>query len=122
MRVLVCGSRDWNNKEIIRREFLRLKPDVLIEGEAKGADRQSREVAEEIGGIDVHPHRAKWEEYGNAAGPIRNQEMLDQEQPIDLVLAFHDDLTHSRGTKDMVKRAMMANIPVEVISSRLLRL
>lgn len=40
------------------------------------------------------------------------------EKPIDLVLAFHDDLEHSRGTKDMVKRARAANVPVQIISSK----
>jgi hypothetical protein len=30
--------------------------------------------------------------------------MLDQESP-DLIIAFHDDLSRSRGTADMIRRA-----------------
>jgi hypothetical protein len=114
MKVLVCGSRYWNDKESIRKEILRLKPDVVIEGEANGADSLARQVAEELG-IEVKPHRAKWEIYDRAAGPIRNQEMLDEEKP-DLVLAFHHDLENSKGTKDMVQRARKAGVPVQIIT------
>lgn len=57
------------------------------------------------------PFPAKWKEFGRAAGPIRNQQMLDEGKP-ELVLAFHDDLENSKGTKDMVGRAMKADLPV----------
>ena len=46
-----------------------------------------------------------------AAGPIRNQRMLVEGKP-DLVIAFHDDLESSRGTKDMIKRSLKAGIRV----------
>jgi hypothetical protein len=58
---------------------------------------------------------AQWHKYGRAAGPIRNQQMLAEGKP-DLVLAFHDDIDGSRGTKDMVNRARRAGVKVEVIS------
>jgi hypothetical protein len=41
---------------------------------------------------------ADWANHGKAAGPIRNRKMLDLKP--DLVLAFHADLTNSKGTKD----------------------
>jgi len=51
--------------------------------------------------------RAKWSKHGRAAGPIRNQEMIDECKP-DLVVAFPG----GRGTADMVRRAKAAGIRV----------
>lgn len=62
-------------------------------------------------GVESFP--ANWSQYGHAAGPIRNQKMLDQNP--DLVIAFHFDLEHSKGTKDMINRAKKACIPVRFV-------
>jgi hypothetical protein len=81
----------------------------IVHGAAKGLDTIAGQVARELG-YDVVPHEAEWSTYGRAAGPIRNQQMLE-ERP-NLVLAFHDDLLSSKGTKDMVKRALKAGLHV----------
>jgi hypothetical protein len=49
---------------------------------------------------------------GKAAGPIRNQRMIDEGKP-DLVIAFPG----GRGTADMVSRAKKAGIPVQEITA-----
>lgn len=101
--------------ELIRRALstIGLYP-IIIEGECEGADLLSRQVAEQLG-FEVLPFPAQWARYGRAAGPIRNQQMLDEGKP-DLVLAFHDNLIgRSKGTKDMVLRAVIAGISVKVI-------
>ena len=61
---------------------------------------------------------ADWGRYGRAAGPMRNGQMLDAlvsgpVAPADdahdrLVIAFHDSLSESRGTADMVGKARRA--------------
>ena len=58
---------------------------------------------------------ADWELEGKAAGPIRNQRMLDIHQP-DLVLAFHRFIANSKGTKDMVDRARKAGVRIKVVT------
>lgn len=58
---------------------------------------------------------ADWKRYGKAAGPIRNQQMIDEGKP-DLVLAFHENINESRGTKDMVARARGIGIKVIIIT------
>jgi len=50
------------------------------------------------------PYPADWETYGRAAGPIRNQKMLDSEQ-INLCVAFPG----GAGTADMVARCKKAH-------------
>lgn len=118
LRILCCGDRNWKDRILIMQHIIMASGftfDVtIIEGEADGADTISKEVAITMG-MAVEGFKADWKQYGKAAGPIRNQKMLDKGKP-DIVLAFHDDLEHSKGTKDMVRRAELANIPVTVIS------
>jgi imidazolonepropionase-like amidohydrolase len=90
---------------------------VLIHGAARGADRHA-DAYGQYRHWEVHPEPAEWTKYGKAAGPIRNQLMLDKYQP-DVCHAFHDDLAHSKGTRDMVERAEKAGIPVHVHASTL---
>jgi len=66
---------------------------------------------------NVEVHDANWQKHGNAAGPIRNQEMVDL--GADVVFAF--PLGESRGTNDCIQRAVKANIPVMVYNADLCR-
>jgi hypothetical protein len=133
MRILVCGDRNWTDRQLILDTLLRVEDIAdkyiltVIHGNAQGADKLAGEAAKLMCGYTtpteqverntpkVWVFQAKWNLYGKAAGPIRNQQMLTEGNP-DLVLAFHDNLAESKGTKDMVNRAKRAGIPVEVIS------
>lgn len=123
-RLLVCGDRHWpwerRGPIYAYVEYWHRVGggvDVLIEGECPngGADFIGRRAAEDLG-IPVLPFPANWKRFGGAAGPIRNQQMLDEGKPT-RVGAFHDDLAHSKGTRDMVVRARRAGIPVDVYAS-----
>lgn len=82
---------------------------MVIEGGAKGADTIAYDESERIGMV-VQVYPARWDLYGRAAGPIRNHAMLE-ENP-DLVLAFHSDITKSKGTFDTIREAKRRGIPV----------
>ena len=119
MKILVTGSRDWTDRETIYNELIKCAytnlPHTLIHGACKGADTIAGDVAKSLG-WKVIPFPAHWEILGNAAGPSRNQYMVDTGP--NLVLAFHDDLEgESTGAKDCVRRARVAGIPVKVIKS-----
>ena len=58
--------------------------------------------------METHP--ADWSTHGRAAGPIRNQQMVDR--GADICLAF--PTSSSIGTWDCVRRAKAAGIPVEI--------
>lgn len=93
-------------------------PVTLIEGEAKGADSMSRSIAEnELAQSEwqISPYPADWKTYGKAAGAIRNRQMLNAHP--DLVLAFHNDIVSSKGTKDMVRIAKLTGIKTIVLRS-----
>ncbi len=111
MRLLICGSRNWTDRDIILRAVKKRNPSVIIEGECQGADKLAASVAEELG-IPVEKFPADWAKHGRRAGPIRNQQMLDEGKP-DYVLAF--PAKESRGTWDMVRRAEKAGIEIEVL-------
>ncbi len=116
-KILITGSRHYADLETVKQHLLDIGPDILVHGRALGADACAHFAAEEIGGIDVRPYPADWVRYGSAAGPIRNQQMLDMEhhpdtEPIALCLAF--PMKGSIGTWDMVKRCMDAGIDVEL--------
>jgi hypothetical protein len=113
MRVIFCGSRDWADVQTIKQAMrTHLKPgDVVIHGAARGADTIAATLARGAG-LEVVPFQAEWSVYGKSAGPIRNQRMLDLGRP-QLVIAFMTSPT-SRGTMDMIKKAMNTGLPVIV--------
>lgn len=114
MKVLVCGSRNWPDPEIIREclESLAVQHDgdvEVIHGDARGADRMGGGIAEELG-LPVWKFPADWDRHGKRAGILRNLDMLDANP--DAVLAFR--VNGSRGTTHMIEAARKRGIPVEV--------
>ncbi len=113
MKVLVCGDRNWKDIDKVRDRLSTLGQVTIIHGDCRGADRIAGFVAYRLG-LKVIAVPAKWTELGFAAGPIRNQAMIDMAP--NLVLAFHSNLSKSTGTVDTINRAKLAGIPIEVIT------
>jgi hypothetical protein len=127
MKILVCGGRDYSDKELIFKTLYDLcikhskfyNPDdnwlpsdiKIIAGGAAGADRIAISFAIQHY-TQYKEYPAQWQKYGRAAGPMRNQQMLDKEHP-DLVVAFPG----GRGTTDMISRAKKAGIKVMEIEN-----
>lgn len=107
-RVLVCGSRDYQNAAHVWRvlDDLSPQPTVIIHGDYRGADTLAKRWAIARFIPDL-PFPADWIAYGRGAGPRRNQRMIDEGKP-DLVVAFPG----AAGTRDLVFRAREAGIPV----------
>ena len=141
MRILICGDRHWYDSENIRAVLYatmfshNISPNdtIIIEGEATGADIMGAKAAIELGipecnilrfpapwgDIEGKPQHqigvnSKGKKYWKAAGPFRNLQMLEEGKP-DLVLAFHNNLHNSRGTKHMVESALKAGVTVRSI-------
>ena len=111
VKVIVCGGRD-----LLTGIFCLLpstgsttnyqRPGIhcIVSGCAPGADTFALEWSKKwVFGLRLFP--ADWKRHGRAAGPIRNQEMLDAGP--DLVIAFPG----GRGTADMVRRAKSSRSP-----------
>jgi len=120
MRILVTGSRNWADRPAIHnqlRSLRRFNPDqgpyVIVHGGCpSGADAIANDFGlyVEPGEWELEVHRADWGRTGKAAGPIRNQFMVDTRP--DFVLAF--PLGGSRGTRDCIRRAQVARLPMIV--------
>lgn len=113
MRILICGGRDYAEWQRLAEVMLLLREEFgkfdIVSGMARGADAMAARYAETFG-LALHKFHADWTAHGKAAGPIRNQRMLDEGKP-DLVIAFPG----GRGTADMVRRARDAGIEVREI-------
>jgi SLOG family YspA-like protein len=114
MRILVTGSRNWTRSDLVItaiRKAIRDAGDpdhvVIIHGGAQGADHAAAQYAARQG-LPVERYVANWRTQGTAAGPIRNQEMVNA--GADICLAF--PLGESPGTRDCMRRARKAGIPV----------
>ena len=123
IRIIVAGTRTFSDYELLRSKLddfiCKLKqkhPDkqvVIITGAAKGADQLGSLYAKNHN-IPLKEFPADWNTYGRAAGPIRNQQMLDyalRETPA--LIVFWDG--ESRGTKNMMNIAKRHNVQTEIV-------
>lgn len=117
IRILVTGSRTWRDRIQVGEELVRAVTDLggviphtpvtLISGACpQGADRIAEELAASWGWT-VERHVADWNTHGRAAGPIRNQAMVDL--GADVCLVFRKD--GSRGATGCGQAAEQAGIP-----------
>lgn len=122
MRVLVCGSRDFNDREAVFSRLDAALEDAasrdemltVIHGCARGADSIADEYAELAWPVNVERYPADWTRYGKRAGFLRNQQMLEEGKP-DLVLAFYSNSERSKGTAMMVDIATAAGISCQEV-------
>lgn len=116
-RVLICGDRNWKDQERIGKCLEELDPVsvTIIHGGCRGADLLAG-IEARSRGFTIQEFPANWQKYGRAAGPIRNQQMLDEGKP-DKVLVFHDTIEKSKGSADMMARALKAGIEVELCTT-----
>jgi hypothetical protein len=114
MRILVTGDRHWRcddlAEQIVNRLIARYGPDlVVVHGGAPGVDQSFSEACRHLG-IPAEPHLADWKGLKNIAGPARNREMV--QSGADLCVALHPTLETSKGTRDCIRQALAAGIPV----------
>lgn len=148
MRILVAGSRTWgantpqspdirehclvqlHNAEdfVLMHSTLGIFTDyhdlhgekvTIVHGGAPGADKLAAFIGKHLFDFDVEEHAADWKTHGKAAGPIRNQKMLDSGVTRLLVFkrGFNWDMDKG-GTEHMVKIAMKADIPITMYDGK----
>lgn len=113
MRVLITGSRFWDNKEIIRTELTKLGLNhTLVSGNCpQGADLLCENVAKSLGwNLELYP--ADWNKYGKSAGFQRNKIMVNLPPVANLCLAFIKN--KSKGASMTARLAYQEGIPLKV--------
>jgi hypothetical protein len=113
MKLLICGGRDYDNRERLFHTLDDFAKDrflsVVITGFARGADKlaDAWAIARRIQPVRCP---ALWDDepagWGKSAGPIRNSAMLILEP--DMAIAFPG----GAGTADMVAKLKKAHVPV----------
>lgn len=115
MRILICGSREFNNVVTVAMVINAIKiNDTIIQGDCVGADLLAKNLAI-LKKITVESYPANWQKYGKRAGIIRSIEMLDS--GIDRVYAFYWR-KKTKGTSFTVHEAIKRGIEViEIIEN-----
>lgn len=108
--VLVCGGRYYNKPAQVGHALSALHNkygiEKIIHGGASGADRCAGQWAK-MSNVPVTEFPADWNSEGKAAGPLRNQRMLEEGNP-NAVVAFPG----GHGTADMCRRAEAAGLKI----------
>ena len=129
MRVIIAGSRSFNDYEFLKTNclniFRQLKAEgydtkretlEIISGTANGADKMGERFAEEFNLKVVH-FPADWNKYGKRAGYIRNEQMaLYAKEDNGVLIAFWNET--SKGTKHMIDLANKHRLRVFVVKFR----
>lgn len=114
-RVLVCGGRDFADRrslyQVLDAAHSANPIETIIAGGARGTDTLAVDWARGEG-VPRLVFEADWIGLGRRAGPVRNQQMLDEGKP-HMVIAFPG----GKGTADMIRRAEAAKVPVVRITS-----
>lgn len=117
--ILICGDRDWTDELLIAKVLFLIEDKrntTIIHGDARGADRIAGDLSKKMK-MKVVPYPADWDKHGKSAGPIRNRQMLKEGKP-NVVIAFHDNINRSKGTKDMLEVSGRAGVPGILIDHR----
>jgi len=112
-KILICGGRNYNNYEKIKEIIKEIRPSCIVQGGANGADFLAKKSAKELK-IECKEYKAEWKKYGKKAGVIRNRLMLDENPDIEIVIAFHEDIEASKGTKDMINYAIKKGVKIKL--------
>lgn len=94
MRILVTGSRKWDDQELLFKalDTLNQTPShdiALVHGACPdGADAMA-DLWGQMHGVEIETHPAKWKEFGKRAGYVRNALMV--KMGADVCVAFIKD-------------------------------
>ena len=118
MILIVSGTRHgrddvgyWLDRFVARHG----RPERVVLGDARGVDAAARAWAAKWE-LPCEVYRAQWAVFGDAAGGMRNQAMVEQGGAADWLVALPDRT--SVGTWDCVRRARERGIRTVVIHPR----
>lgn len=112
---IVSGGRKFADITFVFNSLDRIAdqyglPELLRHGNARGVDSLAELWAQSVG-VETDKNDADWDQYDNAAGPIRNTEML--EKGADIAIFFPG----GRGTNDMYLKAHAAGLEIITFNS-----
>ena len=119
LRILVTGSRSWGHESTVTKALFNYwrssgapADAVLVHGGAPGVDSIAAAFWTIVLHLETECYQADWERLGGAAGPVRNQAMVNSGADICLGFPVAHPLGRRSGTVDCMDRAAKAHIPV----------
>lgn len=117
MRLIIAGTRDFNDFDFLNTETLKFiktvrNPEediIIISGCARGADKLGERFAHRYG-LKLHKLPADWKLYGKLAGYRRNRDMAEIATHC---ICFWDG--KSKGTKSMIDIATQKDLILKVV-------
>lgn len=109
MKVLVFGSRNFTDYELVKTNLLSFNISHLISGGATGVDSIAEKFATEIN-IPKTIIKPNYQKFGKSAPIIRNKEMANL---CDYAIAFWDG--KSPGTKFTINYCKELNKPIHIL-------
>lgn len=111
MKVLITGSREYDNRDYLHEVLDEVCPSELVFGDCPtGADLFALEWAIE-NEVPYVRREADWRIYGRYAGPHRNIQMVDFDKP-EICLAFFQEGASNRGTRNCSRYAKSKGVTV----------
>ncbi len=108
MKIIIAGGRDYIPTRDEEAVVLKILDDLgateVVSGGARGVDKWGEEIAEQLN-LPVNVFEAKWDQFGLAAGSIRNQQMAEYSNACIL-------LSGARGTNDMHEKAKQHHLKI----------
>lgn len=122
IKVIVAGGRDFTNYKFVQDKldalFRNRKDDsniTILSGTASGTDKLGERYAKNRK-YSLKTFPANWKDFGRAAGPIRNTEMVKEGTHL---VAFWDG--KSKGTADIISKAIKKGIPIRIYDTNKLK-
>lgn len=128
MRIIIAGSRDFNDYNKLKSETLKIINELnfkdyntkrknveIVSGTARGADQLGERFAKEYK-LNLVKFPANWDSFGKRAGYLRNAEMskyAKQDAELGVLIAFWNQ--SSPGTKHMIDLATKDGLKVYVV-------
>lgn len=114
MKVIICGSREFENYELLEKVcnyLLCSQPHVeVVSGCCRGADKLGERYAKSHS-YKIHPFPADWKNRLKKAGHERNEMMA---QFANACIAFWDGKVKNSGTYDMIELAKKYKLKLAV--------
>lgn len=114
-RIIVAGSRNFNNKDLLYKEVNKIISHIndeieIIHGNCRGADLLGEKYAIDHN-LKVIAFPAYWNLFGKRAGYLRNNEMAEYASKSNgILIAF--PIGESKGTNMMIKLAEQYGLKV----------
>lgn len=111
MKVIIAGSRHIDDYNLVAQAIddSGFSITEVVSGCCRGVDKLGESWARSHG-IPIEHYPADWQNFGKAAGPVRNRGMAQYADALIAILA-----PGSKGTADMIRQAKIYGLKTHIV-------